>query len=129
MKGFSLIEVLVTLFIIGAIVLVMANIPQVITLVKGSQSELKVREVTAGKIEDIRLSGFDNLADGTTPIIDSKLNSLANVSGVVLIEPCPLQLCTSGELVKKITITITWNENSEPKRFSVTTLVAKEGLR
>lgn len=128
-KGFSLIEVLVALFITGAIVLVIANIPNVLSLVKGSQSESKVREVAAKKIEDIRLSGYDNLANGSTALTDSKLNSLTSVTGVVLTEDCPVELCTSGELAKKITITITWTENTEPKRFSVTTLVAKGGLR
>lgn len=124
-----MIEILVALFITGAIVLVIASIPNVLSLVKGSQSESKVREAAAKKIEDIRLSGYDNLANGSTALTDPKLNSLASVTGVVLTEDCPADLCAGGELVKKITITITWNENTEPKRFSVTTLVAKGGLR
>lgn len=129
MRGFSLIEVLVTLFITGAIVLVIANIPHVITLVKGSQSELKVREVAAKKIEDLRLSGYDNLANGSVVITDPKFNSLNNPSGVIITEDCPVALCAGSELVKKITITITWTENTELKRFSVTTLLAKGGLK
>lgn len=128
-KGFSIIEVLIALFATGAIVLVIANIPNVLTLVRGSQSESKVREVAAKKIEDIRLSGYDNLANGSTALTDPKLNSLAGFTGVVLTEDCPVDLCTSGEVAKKITITITWSENTQPKRFSVTTLVAKGGLR
>lgn len=127
-KGFSLIEVLVALFILGAIGLVIANIPQVLTLVKASQSESKVREVVAKKIEDIRLAGYANLANGSVEINDPKLASLNNHEGVVLTEDCPVELCPNGELVKKITITITWDENSEPKRYSITTLVAKGGL-
>lgn len=127
-KGFSLIEVLVALFILGAIGLVIANIPQVLTLVKASQSESKVREVVAKKIEDIRLAGYANLANGTVEINDSKLASLNNLEGVVLTEDCPAELCPNGELVKKITITITWDENSQPKGYSITTLVAKGGL-
>lgn len=131
-KGFSLVEVILAVFITGAIVLVIANIPQAIKLITGSQSEAKVREVAAKKIEDLRLSGYANLANNLpngTLITDPKLNSLANVSGIVLIGDCPVELCTEGELAKKITITITWNENTELKRFSVTTLVAKGGLR
>lgn len=128
-KGFSLVEVLIALFITGSIVLVIANIPQVITLVKGSQSESKVREVVAKEIEDMRLSGYYSLSNGTKALNDAKLNSLTNVSGVVLIENCPVDLCTEGELAKKVTITVTWKENTEPKRFSITTLIAKGGLR
>ena len=128
-KGFSLIEVLIAVFITGALVLVIANIPQAIKLVTGSQSELKVKEVAAKKIEDLRLSGYDNLANGTTSISDSKLNGLANVSGNVLISDCTSPLCPNGELAKQVTINVTWTENTEPKRFSISTLIAKGGLR
>lgn len=129
MKGFSLVEIIMAVFITGIMVLVIANIPQVIRLVTGTRYESNVREVAAKKIEDIRLAGYDNLANGSTTISDSKLNALTNVSGSTLIEECPLELCINGELAKKVTITFTWTENTEPKRFSVTTLVAKGGLR
>lgn len=128
-KGFSLVEVIMAVFITGAIILVIANIPQVIKQVTGTQSESKVREIAAKKIEDIRLTGYDNLANGTVIISDSKLNGLANASGTVITGDCPVELCPNGELAKKVTVTITWNENTEPKRFSITTLVAKGGLR
>lgn len=129
LNGFSLIEVIIVIFLLGAILLVIANIPQVIRLVTGTQYESIIREVTAQKVEDIRLAGFDSLADGTTTISDPRLNSLPNLSGNTIIEPCPFSLCTNGELAKQVTITFTWTDNAEPKRFSVTTLVAKGGLR
>lgn len=128
-NGFSLIEVIIAVFITGSIILVIANIPQAIKLITGSQSESKVREVAAKKIEDVRLSGYDNLANGTTAVSDSKLNGLNNVSGTLIIGDCPVEICPNNELIKKVTVTITWNENAEPKRFSISTLVAKGGLR
>lgn len=132
MKGFSLVEIIMGVFITGVMVIVIANIPQAMKLIRGSQSESKVREVVAKKIEDIRLSGYDNLGNNLpdgTPINDPKLNSLANVAGTVLIGDCPAQVCANGELVKNVTITVTWTENANPKRFSVSTLVAKGGLK
>lgn len=128
-KGFSLIEVIIAVFITGAMVLVIANIPQAIRIVTGSQSESKVKESVAKIIEDLRFSGYDNIASGTTAISDVKLNSLTNVSGNVLISDCSVQLCPNGELVKQVTVAVTWTENTEPKRFSITTLIAKGGLR
>ena len=124
-------EVLIAVFIAGAIILVVANIPNVINLVTLSQSEAKVREATAKKIEDLRLSGYDTLANGTTAISDPKLDSLANMSGTLIISDCSSDpaLCPNGEMAKKVAITITWNENTQSKSFSVTTLVAKGGLR
>lgn len=130
-NGFSLIEVIIAVFITGSIVLVIANIPQAIKLITGSQSESKVKEVVAKTIEDLRFSGYDNIANGTTVISDVKLNSLTNVSGNVIISECSadINLCPNGEVAKKVIVTITWNENQEPKRFSITTLIAKGGLK
>lgn len=128
-NGFSLIELIIVIFLAGAILLVIANIPQVIRLVTGTKYESIVREVTAKKIEDVRLTGYDNIANGTTSISDPRLNSLPNLAGTALIEDCPLSICTNGELAKQVTITFTWSDNSEPKRFSVVTLVSKGGLR
>lgn len=130
-SGFSLVEVIIGIFIIGMIVLVLSNIPNAINLVTTSQSESKVREVTAKKIEDLRLLGYTGLANGTTSFSDSKLSGLTNVSGNVLISDCSTEptLCPNEELAKKVTVTITWNENTEPKRFSVTTLISQGGLR
>lgn len=130
-NGFSLIEVIIAVFITGSIVLVVANIPQTIKLITGSQSELKVKESVAKIIEDLRFSGYDNIANGTTGISDVKLNSLTNVSGNVIVSECSADtnLCPNGEVAKKVIVTVTWNENQEPKRFSITTLIAKGGLK
>lgn len=128
-RGFSLVEVIIAVFLTGVIVLVIANIPQAIRIISGSQSESKVREVAAKKIEDIRLSGYDNLANGTTPISDSRINKLDNVIASTVITDCAPPTCSSGAQIKKVTVTISWQESNEPKTFQVTTLVAKDGLR
>ena len=127
--GFSLVEIIIGVFIVGLIVIVINQIPNAINLVTSSQSESKIREVAAKKMEDVRLSGYDNLANGTTPINDSRLGDLANVSAFTVISDCPNQICTGGELVKQIKITISWNENNNPKTYQLTTLVGKDGLR
>lgn len=130
-RGFSLVEVIIAVFLTGLIVLVVANIPQAVRLITGSKGESKVREVVAQKIEDVRLSGYDSLDSETGPVTftDPKLDSLNSVNGAVLVEECPEDVCTHDELIKKVTVTITWTENTEPKRFSVATFVAKGGLK
>lgn len=128
-KGFSLVEVIVSVLITGAIVLVVANIPQAVKLITTGKSESKVREVAAKKIEDTRLSGYDNLANGTTTLQDSRLNQLTNVLASTIIADCPQEICPNGELVKKVTVKISWSEQGEPKTFQTVTLIAKDGLR
>ena len=116
-------------FLTGAIVLVIANIPQVIRLVTGSQYESKVRQVAAKRIEDVRLTGYENLANGTTAINDPLLNKLSQVSGSVIIADCPAGTCTNGEQIKQVTVIISWEEEGSPKNFRVVTLVANGGLK
>lgn len=127
--GFSLVEVIIAIFLIGAIVLVIANIPQAIRLITSSQSESKVREVAAKRLSDVRLTGYDNLPVGTTNFSDPRLNSLAAVSAVTTVVDCPLIICPGGELVKQVTISIDWNENGTDKNFQVITLIGKGGLK
>lgn len=128
-KGFSIVEVIMAVFLTGTIVLVIANIPQVIRLVTGSRYESKVRQVAAKKIEDVRLAGYDNLVNGTTAISDPLLSNLADVAGSVIIADCPAETCPNGELVKQVTVIISWDEEGSPKDFRVMTLVAKGGLK
>lgn len=127
--GFSLVEVIIAIFLVGAMVLVIANIPQAIQLITNSQAESKVREVAAKKIQDIRLSGYNNLANGTTNFSDPRLNSLAAVSATTTVIDCPVNLCPNGELAKQVTILVNWDQNNTKKNFKVVTLVAKGGLR
>jgi len=128
-SGFSLVELVITIFLLGAIVLVVANIPNAIRLITTSQSESKVREVAANRIEDLRLAGFDTLANGTTTINDSRLKGLTSLNAVTTITDCPLTLCPSGEQVKKVALSFSWSENNSPKSLQIVTLIAKGGLR
>lgn len=128
-SGFSLIEVIIVVLLIGVTVFVIANIPHAINWISGSQTESKVRQVVAKRIEDIRLQGYDNLANGTTSITDPRLNELSGVSASTVVADCPQEICPGGELIKKVTVTVTWSESGSPKTYQVVTLVAKEGLK
>lgn len=127
--GFSLIELVIAIFLIGLVVIVIGNIPNSIRLIGNSQSESRVREIAAKRVEDIRLAGYDGLANGTTAIIDSRLSQLQNVSGSTVISDCPFEVCGSTSEIKQVRITISWTENSEPKTYQIVTLVAKDGLK
>jgi prepilin-type N-terminal cleavage/methylation domain-containing protein len=129
LKGFSLVEVIIGVFIVGLIVLVIANIPNAIGLVTSSKDDSVVREVAAKKMEDIRLQGYENLVNGTTTVSDSRLNSLDGSSGHTVISNCAPSICSSSEHLKEVKITIVWKENGEPKTYQLVTLVGEDGLR
>ena len=127
--GFSLAEVIIAITLLGIMVFVIANIPQAIRIISSSQVESKVREVVAKKMEDIRLTGYDNLPIGTTNFSDPRLSSLTAVSAVTTVVDCPAAVCAGGEPIKQVTIEIAWNENNNDKNFQVVTLVGKGGLK
>lgn len=122
-------ELLIVIFLSGIMVLVIANIPGAINLVTSGGDESKVREVAAKKLEDIRLTGYDNLANGTTSISDSRLKSLHNVLASTVVTDCPVTVCKNSEQVKQVKITVSWSQNNEPKTYQIITLVGKGGLR
>ncbi len=128
-NGFSLVEVIIGVFIVGLIVLVIANIPNAINLVTSSQDDSLVREVAAKKMEDIRLQGYENLINGTTAINDSRLSSLDGSSGHTVVSSCSVNICPTNEALKEVRITISWSENGEPKTYQLVTLVGEDGLR
>lgn len=127
-RGFSLIETIVGVFIVGLIVIVIGNIPNAINLVTSSQSDSVVREIAAKRMEDVRLAGYANLVNGTTVINDSRIASLENASGFTVISNCAVSMCGNAP-VKEVKITINWSEKSEPKTYQLVTLVAEDGLK
>lgn len=127
--GFSLVELVLVILVAGMIILVIANITPALNLINTSSRENTARQITAKKIEDIRAQGYDNLANGTSQISDSRLTYLPQAATDITISDCPDTICTHGELIKQVRVKIDWIENKSPKSFEASTLVAKGGIR
>lgn len=128
-KGVSLIEVVLVVVLIGLMILVLTNLPQALGLIGGSKHEALARDIASKKIEDIRSLGFDNLGNGSSPILDNQLAQLTGSSAQSLIEDCPVNVCSSNEQVKKVTVTVSWLEQGKLRSATVVTFVAKGGLQ
>lgn len=127
-RGFSLIELLVIVVIVGFIALVLFNIPNSIRLIGVSRSSSVALDIAQKAVEDLRSITYDNLVNGSTNITDSRLTSLPGSSGTILIEDCPLIICSSGELTKKATITVNWRDQAVTKKIDLTTFISEGGL-
>lgn len=129
-NGFSLVELVIAVSLVGVIVLIVGNIPNAIRLVTSSQSESVVRQVAARKIEDIRAAGYESLPEqGTTAISDTRLSQLKSSSAFMTVDDCPVNICPNGEAVRQVTLTISWSEDGEPKTYQLVTLIGEDGLR
>lgn len=127
--GFSLVELLLVVFVAGIVILVLANLTPTFSLLQTSSRENISRQIVSKRIEDIRAQGYDNLANGSNSFVDNRLTQLPNSNALTVIDDCPSNICANNEPIKQVTILVTWTENNQTKNFSITTLISKGGLR
>ncbi|MBI2011558.1 type II secretion system protein [Candidatus Daviesbacteria bacterium] len=133
-KGFSLIEMVLVLLIFGLIVLMIVNLPSSIQLIGVSKNSSLAKEIASAKIENLRSSGFENLVTGQTTLVDSRLSKLPSSSGTVIIEDCPVSICTQAEIdgnikIKVAKVKVSWRENNANKDLTIDTLISEGGLK
>lgn len=128
--GFSLLEILLAVVIIGFIVLTIANIPSSLQLIGKSHYSSLARDIVSQEVEAVRSQGYDSLANGSTTFTDNRLFSLPSGLGTVTVSDCSASICTTGEQTKQVKVTVSWVENQVgTKNVSVTTLVSEGGLK
>lgn len=131
--GFSIVEVLLIVMIVGFIASLINLLPPALGLVGSSKHEVVAKQVAQKQIEDLRSSGYDNLANTSSPppsIVDSRLQTIPGGSGTYTIQDCEPPICQNSEQIKNISIVIAWIESgNKPKNIQVNTLIAKGGLQ
>src|SRR3989338_4980776 len=126
--GFSLIESLMIVAMVGIIVILMANLPNAMNLVNKSKNLSLIKEIATKQIEDKRAISYANLANGSVAISDQRLNTVADASGTVLIEDCSVDVCPNEEHIKQVTVTLNWKENNKVQTITLKTLIGEGGL-
>lgn len=114
--------------VIAAVVGLMANLPNAINLLNKSNHLSLAKEIASKQIEDKRAISYANLTNGSLAIVDSRLSTLFNGSGTVLVEDCSIIVCPNGEHVKQITVTVNWKDNNKLQTVTLQTLIGEGGL-
>lgn len=140
-QGFSLVESLLVVAIIGSVVLLMANVPNVLMLVAKSRHMSVAKEIAAKQIEDKRTISYINIGLGSSSIDDQRLNLLPQGSGTVVVGvknegtpdpddwiPCETSICTNGEAIKQLTVTVNWVSNNKPQILTIQTMIGEGGI-
>lgn len=127
-KGISLVESLLVIVIITAVVTLLTNLPNAISLISKSNNLSLAREIASKQLEDERGISYANLANGSSAVSDPRIASLPQGSGIVLIEDCEASICTYSEHIKKVTVTILWKENGKDQEISLKTFIGEGGL-
>lgn len=128
-RGFTLAEIILAIVIVLFIVMLLINLPPSIGLIGRSKQEALAKDIALKKVESIRSTNYDNLANGSSAITDIRLSSLPNGTGEVTIEDCPAQICTNGEVAKKVYTKVSWKHNSKDQSIEISTIVSKGGLK
>lgn len=127
-RGVSLIESLLVVVIVALIVFLMANLPNAMNLVSKSKHLSLAREIAAKQIEDKRSINYTNLVNDTSAISDSRISLLPGGSGTVIVADCDVLICTSGESVKQVSVTVSWKDNNKPQTIILSTFMGEGGL-
>lgn len=127
-QGFSLIEILLVIAVVGMIILVLSNLPSSFGLIGSGNYETVAKQIAQKKIDDLRTQTYDNLANGTTSLVDTRLNKLPGGSGQSIIQDCPVIVCTGAELTKQVTVSLNWKESGKNKSININTFISQGGL-
>lgn len=120
-KGFSFIEVIVTLFIVGAVLVLYQAAAGVMRLMKTAKNQEIALQVANNEIEELRAGGYASLP-ASGGFSSSQLSALTSGSG-------NLTITSLNADTKQILVSVQWRETggSVVRNISLTTLVTKTG--
>lgn len=127
-RGVSLVETILVVLAIGFIVILMANLPNALGLVTKARHISLAKEIAAKQIEDKRAISYINLANGTSPISDSRLSLLPLGAGIMEVVDCNPTICTNAEPIKHVKVTVSWKDNLKEQNISLETFIGEGGL-
>jgi prepilin-type N-terminal cleavage/methylation domain-containing protein len=118
-RGFTLIEVVITIFLIGLLAILTASILKVTPLSSHAKEQHTALAIASNKIEELRADGYAALpASGS--FSDTDLANLPDGSGAIAVS-------VYNAKTKQVTVTVSWNENGTSQNVALTTLVTEIG--
>ncbi len=119
-KGFTLIEILVTIAILGALIALYAATLRTSTLTQETAHEDIALHVANQKLDDLRASGYASLPS-SGPFGDTQLGSLPSGAASTTIT-------TFNAKTKQVIVTVSWLEAGRGTHsVSLTTLITQVG--
>ena len=122
-RGFSMIEVLVTMFFLGSVLLSITSV-----LIYGSTLLLRMEQITIAsqsiqkEVELIRSTPFDSILDLESSFTNDDLSRLENGQGQVFLED------STGTEIKKVTVRVVWTFRGRQMQRDVVTYITRGGI-
>jgi len=120
-QGFSIVEVMITLFIIGTVLVLYQAAAGTIRFVRVANHQEIALAIANNKIETLRSGGFGNLPESGS-FSDPQLGSLPDGTAA-------LDISSLNDDTKEVSVSVEWREfESMPaKSVSLDTLITKTG--
>ena len=121
--GFTFIEVLVTMFILGVVLIAILS-----CFIYGFSILSRMRQMTIAtqsiqeELELIRNMPFNNILGLDNSFTNEGLSLLENSSGIISLED------SVGDDIKKLTVSVLWFHHGRQMRRDVVTYVTKKGI-
>lgn len=119
-RGFALIEVIISIFVIGMMVVVSASLLRGVQVSRLTLDKSIALSVVQNKVEALRAAGYAALPEGG-PFTDSALVALASSTGTITVT-------AYGSTTKRVDVSVSWLEqDATPQSITLTTLIAQIG--
>jgi prepilin-type N-terminal cleavage/methylation domain-containing protein len=136
-SGFTIIEVVVALFLIGLLVLaVYGAITSGMGNMRMARENLRATQVLLEKMEAIRLYNWDQLNSGFAPpafIVNYDVNSGSTNSGILYFGSVTIKKADTGTTyapdMKEVVVQVNWKTGSIPRTRSMSTYVCRSGIQ
>ena len=121
-KGLSLIEVIISMFLIFVLFVLYLAAMNVVALTKKTNYENIASHIASEQMEILRETPFDELPDSGT-ISNTLLSKIPSGAGSFTVADDRYK---TG--MKEIKVTVTWNDNSGSKQVTIQTLAGTGGI-
>lgn len=118
-RGFSLIEIIVTIFILGTMLALSQAIFLGAPVIQGAKNQDVALKIARNEIEVLRALGYASLPVSGS-FSNSLLTSLSSGSGALVVSDF-----NAG--TKQVVVTVSWMERGVAESVSLSTLITKAG--
>ncbi len=120
-RGFTLIEVLLTVLLVGMLIVLSGLLVETIGLARHERYASAAAGAAEGELESLRAVGYDQLP-ASGPFSDDALARLPGGTGSFTVS-------AYDDTTKQVTVTVSWTDRTSDSPTSVTlsTLIAKTG--
>jgi type II secretory pathway pseudopilin PulG len=127
-RGISLIELILVVVAVGVLAVLIASLPASIQSIRNSGNTSLAKEIANKEIDLLRKQPYSGLSNGMNTFTDASLFKLPSPAAQYEVSDCPIEVCASGEVAKKIKVTVFWQEAGVVKKVELSTLMTERGL-